>query len=517
MHSLTTRHRLLLSLVSLAIVAACKDSVETLRPNGVAEDQGSVAEGTAGMVLVTPPTFTVKDQNGNALGGASITVAVTAGGGTLIDAPTQSKSGPTPVGTWRLGNIAAVNTITVTVGDLPPLIINVNGKAGAPSSIVFVSGTNQSAPAGTSLGSPPVAQVRDQFGNAVPGVPVSFAVVDGEGSLSSNAIITTDASGNAAAPQWTLGKSAVFQSVRATTGSITALVTASVASDYDIDLRFFGSPMPPAAAALFQAAAARIKGAVTGDVANISAPVPAINFESSCGVTGLPVAFSEPVDDVIIYASVGPVDGANQILAFSFPCFIRNPGSQSVIGIMKFDSDDIDNMIARGILGDVIQHEMLHVVGLGTLWTRFGLLAGAGSQFSRYTGTLGVGGCLTIGGTSVCPGSVPLENQGGAGTADSHWRESVFFNELMTGFVNTRQSVPVGILNPLSVMSIQSLADLGYQVNPSAADPYTIPGTAAMRGAAQLNVDVPSSPWERVDHPKFEMSTLGKVRPVVLQ
>ncbi len=517
MRSLATRNCLILSLASLSIVAACRDSVGTLRPNALAEDQGSVADGTSGTILVTPPTFTVKDQNGNALGGVSITVAVTAGGGTLTDAPTQSKNGPTSVGTWRLGNIAGVNTITVTVGDLTPLVINVNGKAGAPSNIVFISGANQSAAAGTALVVSPVAQVRDQFGNSVSGAPVSFAVIDGEGSLASSESVTTDASGNAAVPQWTLGKSALPQSVRAATGTISALVTASVASDYDVDLRFFGPAMPPAAAALFQAAAARIKGAVTGDIANISAPVPAIDFESSCGVAGLPVAFSEPVDDVIIYASVGPVDGASQILAFSFPCFIRNPSQQSVIGIMKFDSDDIDNMIARGILGDVIQHEMLHVVGLGTLWSRFGLLAGAGSLSSRYTGTLGVGGCLTLGGTAVCPGSVPLENQGGAGTADSHWRESVFFNELMTGFVNTRQSVPVGILNPLSVMTIQSLADLGYQVNPSAADPYTIPGISAMRGAAQLNVDIPATPWERIDHPRFEMSTLGKIRPVVMQ
>jgi len=498
--------------------SACNDSTGSLQPTGLAEDQGAVAEGTAGTVLVTPPTFTVKDQNGNALGGVSVTIAVTAGGGTLTEAPTQSKSGPTPVGVWRLGNIAAINTITVTVGNLTPLVINVNGKAGAPASIVFVSGANQAAPAGSVLAVAPVAQVRDQFGNAVSGVPVTFAVIDGEGSVASNAPITTDASGNATAPPWTLGRSAVTQSLRAATGVITSLVIASVASDYDVDLRIFGPPMPPAAAAAFQAAAARIKGSVIGDVADIVVQSP-VNLESGCNVQGLPTAFAETVDDVIIYASVGPIDGPNQILAFSFPCFVRAPfpARQTVIGIMKFDSEDIDNMIARGNFTDVIQHEMLHVVGIGTLWNSFSLLSGAGTQSTRYTGASGVTGCQTMGGTPVCPGSVPVENLGGAGTADSHWRESVFFNELMTGFVNSRATVPVGLLNPLSLMSIQSLADIGYTVNAKAADPYSIPGIVASRISAQLNWDVQSGEWEKIERPRFEISRIGHIKAVVVQ
>src|SRR5678809_1028011 len=128
-------------------------------------------------------------------------------------------------------------------------------------------------------------------------------------------------------------------------------------------------------------------------------------------------------------------------------------------------------MILRGNFPDVITHEMLHVVGLGTLWgpDEYNLRQGAGTPQTRYTGALGVGGCVAVGGASVCPGSIPLENTGGSGTADSHWNESIFFNELMTGFVNTRSSVPTGLLNPFSLMSLRSLGDLGYVVNKKAA------------------------------------------------
>jgi hypothetical protein len=43
--------------------------------------------------------------------------------------------------------------------------------------------------------------------------------------------------------------------------------------------------------------------------------------------------------------------------------------------------------------------------------------------------------------------------------------------ESMTGFVDD--------VNPLSQVTVESLGDLGYLVNASAADPYTLPGTAA--------------------------------------
>ena len=58
--------------------------------------------------------------------------------------------------------------------------------------------------------------------------------------------------------------------------------------------------------------------------------------------------------------------------------------------------------------------------------------------------------------------------------ADSHWRESNMFNELMTPSYNG------GIANPISRITIGSLADLGYVVNLSAADPYTAPGPSAL-------------------------------------
>ena len=62
------------------------------------------------------------------------------------------------------------------------------------------------------------------------------------------------------------------------------------------------------------------------------------------------------------------------------------------------------------------------------------------------------------GGGSYAGTPVPVENLGGPGTADGHWRESIMGGELMTGYISF-------IGNPLSTITVGSLSDLGYTVS----------------------------------------------------
>ncbi|WP_419164193.1 hypothetical protein [Candidatus Palauibacter sp.] len=64
---------------------------------------------------------------------------------------------------------------------------------------------------------------------------------------------------------------------------------------------------------------------------------------------------------------------------------------------------------------------------------------------------------------------------GGPGSRNSHWRETVMVTELMT------PSVVVGGSSPLSAITIQSLADIGYAVDRTVADPYRLPDAGAAR------------------------------------
>ena len=297
------------------------------------------------------------------------------------------------------------------------------------------------------------------------------------------------------------------QGLRATSGGLLAFLPAAILSDYDVDLRFYGPPMPAAASAAFMGAAARIKASVIGDQSDIVLGAP-VDLGTNCGITGVVLPTGATIDDIAIYAAVAPIDGPGKVLAFAGPCFIRQSNSLTSIGVMEFDSGDINNLIAAGNLQDVVQHEMLHVIGIGTLWTTKGLLLGARTADSRFTGALGINACIAMGGMQVCPGSVPVENTGGSGTADGHWRETTFGNELMTGFVQ--------LVNPYSSMSIQSMADLGYVVNQLDADAYSIPGFSIQQSRANILTDM-SPQWEVVTLPKMMISKTGRLSPVEKQ
>ena len=99
-----------------------------------------------------------------------------------------------------------------------------------------------------------------------------------------------------------------------------------------------------------------------------------------------------------------------------------------------------------------------------------------------------------------------MENVGGSGTAEVHWRESVFDSEVMTGFVEANADMP------FSGISIASLQDLGYVVNLLSADPFQVPlpGSVSPRLSPQL-----LAPWETLSIPLYEMTSAGWVRPIV--
>jgi len=493
------------ALLILVSLAACGESTSPVNPASVGVDPATVAEGTAGVVLATSPTFTVKDADGNALGGVPITITVTAGGGTLTGAPTStSGGGSTSVGTWKPGNTAGINSVTGPVRRRPPLVISVLGRPGPPASIAFISGATQQGPAGTVVPIPPVAQVRDQFGNGVPGVPVVFTIAEGDGQVSATPV-TTDASGNAISPAWTLGKSAAPQSLRASAGTLSATVSALVLSSYAIELRFLGPSIPAVVTEAFNAAGRRISGAVTGDVFNIALPPEGVDL-ADCGIAG--ETLTGVIDDIIIYARIQPIDGPSNILASAGACFIRDPGFQTVVGVMQFDTDDLPNLLATpGRLQSVVQHEMLHAVGMGASnWNRNGIILDRGTPDTRYVGANGIAGCVAVGGASICATSVPLHNTDGPGSADSHWRESVFGNELMTAGINAGP-------NPMSLLTVRSLTDVGYIVNIAAADSYTIPGQAG--GAwTEGSATSASARWEKVIQPRFLISRTGRLTPL---
>jgi hypothetical protein len=77
---------------------------------------------------------------------------------------------------------------------------------------------------------------------------------------------------------------------------------------------------------------------------------------------------------------------------------------------------------------------------------------------------------------------VPVENEGepGDGTWGSHWRESVFTSELMTGFANPGEE-------PLTRLTIASFEDLGYKVRMPALTAADFPPALQLQPQPRLS------------------------------
>jgi hypothetical protein len=416
--------------------------------------------GTVGQPVPAPVVVRVTDGFDN--GVAAIPIGITtSGGGTAPSTVTSNASGVATISAWTLGTVKGVNTLTASLGSTT-LSFAADAAAGPLQSFSIVSGNNQSAFAGAALAEPVVFAPIDQYGNNLDAQVASFSVLEGGGSLSAQTAASS-ADGTITMPAFTLGRSALPQRAVATIGSNSVSLSANVRSSYVLDVRFWGPGISSSQQELFTNSAARIRGIVVGSLPGVDATG---TDPGICGVTGVPV-LAESIPGLIIYASIQPIDGPGNLVAQSAPCVARGTSDlRTAIGVVKLDAADVAS-ISTSTLQDIITHEMLHVLGIGSNWSKEGLVVNFNAPTVAYIGTGGIAGCRATGGVVTCMTSVPVENTGGSGTANSHWRESVFGSELMTGYVTIGEM-------PLSILTVRALGDMGYSINPSGADPYTI-------------------------------------------
>ena len=137
-HSGTTLRVALLALLGAQL--SCHDlSGVGQVPSALVAVSATNQNATPGTAVADPPSVLVHDQAGAPLSDVTVRFAVTSGGGSVTGGTVVTDaSGVATVGSWILGPGTGVNTLTATVGSLPPITFTANG----PDNPCVVSATH---------------------------------------------------------------------------------------------------------------------------------------------------------------------------------------------------------------------------------------------------------------------------------------------------------------------------------------------------------------------------------------
>ncbi|HEY4305769.1 MAG TPA: leishmanolysin-related zinc metalloendopeptidase [Gemmatimonadaceae bacterium] len=485
-------------------ISATLNVVVDQKATSIVAISGDNQTGAPSRALASPIVVQLRDRLGTALTDGSVAFDVVDGGGSVSPA-TATTSGGSASTAWTLG--AASGAQHITANDAAHSLTAVtftataSAQAGVAVALLAQAGGNQALLAGSNA-TPPAVKAVDANGAGVAGVVVTFGVTAGGGSISPTTNVTTGADGVATLARWTMGSVGALNEVTATAPSIGANIFDNAGCDAGATTGFgielcYRTTMTSTQRQAFVSAAAKWSSIITNDVTDIPSGF------GTCG--GSVQLYSGTVDDLLIFATIDSIDGPFNIVGSAGPCSVRQSATalMPIIGSMHFDIADVATLETRGLLNSVILHEMGHVLGIGTFWQPLGLLVNpstASSSLDTYLNAPNAKiGFDAIGGTTYTGGNkVPVENTGGTGTINGHWRESVLRNELMTGTIDNGAAG-----NPLSLLTVRSLQDLGYTVNTANADPFFLTLASRLPGPAADSIvlanDILTIPLTAVD------------------
>ena len=310
-------------------------------------------------------------------------------------------------------------------------------------------------------------------------------------------------------------------------------------TSFDIDLVYATTTKPSASAqATIRAAADKWESVITKGL-----PAQFIWTPNLCR-NGNHHEFGTFQDDLVIEILVESVGGGAAATAGT--CVIRSDGGLPAASEITFDSGGI-NRWSSSVLRVLALHEIGHALGFGSIDEWDDLLVNSARDYQRenpdsttlpdayFSGTAAVSAFDEIA-SSYTGGKVPVENDtqtysnnlvggsvrspsspeerffGGSTNAslDGHWRESVFNTEVMDTIIDSGSE-------KLSKVTIAALADLGYSVDYTKAESYSLPSSTILR--SQLpETSLPTLPHFRDEvrrGPLIRWETLQPTIPVI--
>ena len=184
------------ALALLAFLPACGGDgptpPEQRVPAALEVVSGGGQTGAAGAELADPVRVRVTDARGRPVPGASVTFAVTQGGGSVEPSTAATDADGRAETRWTLGPQAgqaqALGAAVFAAGGagapLAQASATATANAGPPAAVALVAGDPQAAPPGAALADSLAVRVTDALGNPVQGATVTWAVTAGGGSVS---------------------------------------------------------------------------------------------------------------------------------------------------------------------------------------------------------------------------------------------------------------------------------------------------------------------------------------------
>lgn len=249
-------------------------------------------------------------------------------------------------------------------------------------------------------------------------------------------------------------------------------------SEFDIQLVFEPGAFTSAQQQMMHAAAQRWQEVIVGDIPDTS-DLAEYYHQACLELIGDTHGYLQPelenvtyVDDLLVYVHLEPNPASipASVLAYAGPCILGNRLPN--YGVVTINPAQLAMMTQTASLTDVIIHELGHVLGVGTLWRWNDLIYPTTEHCRNHS--LDPDLTLTFEGQLAISQYHGLGGKGHPPTDPScgHWDENHFKNEALTPYITIS---PGGNNNPLSCLTIASLADLGYATDCTYADPYALP------------------------------------------
>ncbi|WP_419941105.1 leucine-rich repeat domain-containing protein [Candidatus Palauibacter sp.] len=415
-----------------------------------------------------------------ARGPASVVLRVPMGGPLSLDVPVTIQGGSASAGslTVSAGDTASApmevmrasrgsGPVHVSLGLPPAFPLEFTGlEARAGEQLVLFAPSENRTPVVSAR--VPLHWLEAGVGSAEVDLGAYFSDPDGdtlvhEAGSSDAGVVDARVDGGALVLEPLSEGSAVVEVTAADPGGLRAAlavpVTVAPAPDpegYQIEL-IFGDGFTEAEEADIRRAAARWMEMITGDVPDV--PIDRAGF---CRVDLQRVRTVGRIDDVVIGVFVQEENVAR--LASAASCVVRESGLPAM-GHVRFNRSYFGPDSPLDMY-HVMLHEIGHVLGIGGIAWRDMLREpwlGDVPRDPHFTGPLAVEAFNEAGGWAYAGGKVPVENHRPWGP-NVHWRWSVLGDEVMTAGGTA-----------VSAITLQALADLGYEVDVSRADPYELP------------------------------------------